>query len=288
MPRSRRPLSRLVSSTALLVVSGWLVAAGPAAADQSEAIDLQGTWFVLVHYRDEATANPDSIRWLDLVWRFARKGQRLEWTEHPLVVFEDPAGRFEARGGNPRARVLAAWEPNEQQMMTIREGPRVNARGHKSKTLRGSDEKGWNSARPRVQASAAVLGYHERLRVEGLMDKPVFVREDMLGNASQRSEGRTRYEVSEVLDGGNTLLGRYERDGIKHGTFRMWKTAPARGLIEKPGTPNERDWQAAKEALAEAKSAGAEDLIRRAEQGDADAIRQIREQLREKRDRRDH
>jgi hypothetical protein len=206
-----------------------------------EAIDLEDTWFVLIHYRDDATANPDSDRWADLVWTFKHKGTRLEWAEYPLVVFEDTSGRFEPIAGNPRSRVLAKWEPNEAQSSTIRGGPRVNERGAKVKTLKGSNARGWKSSSRMTTTSAMVVGYHENLTIETKSGKPVFIRQDILGNAHKISgEGMTRYETTKVLHGGRTLEGLYLRDEHRQGTFRMWRTAPVRGLLEKKGTPNER------------------------------------------------
>ena len=59
----------------------WLVAAAPARAE----FDVQGTWFVLVHYRDSRTASPDADRWEDLV-EFCRQVDRREEARIPLGV----------------------------------------------------------------------------------------------------------------------------------------------------------------------------------------------------------
>jgi hypothetical protein len=211
-------------------------------ARAAEDVDLLGTWYVLVHYKDESTANPNADRWLDLVWVFAMKGSRLEWQEYPLVVFEDQTGRFEAIPGNPRARTLRAWEPNAEQLAVIDEGPHVNDRGARTKTLRGSSERGWKTPdRPGMGMGASVLGYRERLRIEQPTTLPVFVRTDVLGNEFKTSgEGHTVYTTTEVRDGGDTLVGTYERDGHRRGVFRLRRTPSPRGLIEKEGTPNER------------------------------------------------
>ena len=106
-----------------------LLVAAPASAE----IDLIGSWFVLIHYRDSQTANPDSDRWEDKVWRIEKKGSRLQWTEYPIVVFNDGSGRFGRVGRNPRSRLLHKWEPNEAQMREILEGVQVNSRGSKTK-----------------------------------------------------------------------------------------------------------------------------------------------------------
>ncbi len=230
----------------------------PAARAAGEGpIDVLGTWYVLIHYRDSATANPEVDRWLDLVWVFEQSGTRLQWTQYPLVVFEDTTGRFEAIAGNPRARVLHAWEPNEAQLETIRGGPRVNARGARTKTLRGSDARGWKTTSRMTATSASVVGYQENLTVEGLDGLPVFLREDVVGNALRASDrGGSRFETEEVRGAGNVLVGRYARDEHRRGRFRMWRTEDVRGLIEKKGTPNERQLEAAKGAYQDALKAG--------------------------------
>ncbi len=217
----------------------WVMNATAQATD--ETVDLRGTWFLLIHYSDPESANPEATRWRDLVWSFSLKGSRLQWQEYPIVYFEDSSGRFEALGDNPRSRILSGWEPNAKQMETIMNGPRVNSRGAKTKTLKGSNSEGWRSSRRRAQTSASVLGYHESLSIEKLEGQPIFERRDIVGNAlSQSAEGLTRFEVTEILEAGKTLIGRYERDGRHRGVFRMWRTPPARGLEKKDRTPNER------------------------------------------------
>lgn len=214
----------------------------PAGPARAESVDILGTWYVLVHYTDSSTANPDAQRWADLVWVLSMKGSRLEWQEYPLVVFDNASGRFEAIPGNPRARTLRAWEPNSAQLAVIERGPHVNQRGAKTKTLRGSSETGWQTVnRMSGVAGASVMGYQESLSIEHPTSLPRFVRADMIGNAyKQSSGGETVYETTEVLHDGDTLVGRYERDGHRHGRFRARRTPPPRGLPKKEGTPNER------------------------------------------------
>lgn len=222
--------------TLVLSLGSSIAMPGRASAEASggEPVDLTGTWYVLIHYQDPKTANPDAMRWKDLVWVFAKKGTRLEWTEYPIVAFEDTTGRFERIGGNPRSRVLAAWEPNPEQRKTIDDGPHVNPRGMRVKTMTGSSERGWTSPRRRSTTSAMVMSYQENLTIEALDGLPRFVREDVVGNmATTGSGGGTRYEVESIERGGRRLVGRYERDGRQRGTFRMWRTEPARGLPSK-------------------------------------------------------
>lgn len=237
MSRRRSPRRPRIRLPLLLILLGLWPAAARA---EAEPLDLTGTWFVLIHYRDPETANPDATRWKDFVWVFEQKGSRLEWSQYPIVVFDEETGRFERLGDNPRSRVLAGWEPDAAQQRTLADGPQVNPRGKSVKTLRGSNATGWQSPRRMATASASVMGYQENLTIEGLDGLPRFIREDVIGNAISASKGGgTRYEVEHVDDGGRQLRGRYERDGRQTGTFRMWRTPPTRGLPVKPEKPDD-------------------------------------------------
>ena len=66
-----------------------LAAATVAAPGWAQPFDIAGTWYVLVHYKDDAAGNPDAERWDDRVWVFERKGSRMRWTEYPIAVFRE-------------------------------------------------------------------------------------------------------------------------------------------------------------------------------------------------------
>ena len=185
--------------------------------------ELLGTWFVLIHYRNSETANPDADRWEDKIWTFEKRGSRLRWTEYPIVVFGDQTGRFERYRG-VRSRVLAAWQPNSAQQAQIDGGLEINSRGSKSKSLRGTLAKGYKSTGRLRTQSASIIGYMENWSITGGPDKPVFARDDMMGSGrTENMEGRTEYATQEILDGGRLLRGLYERDGIRKGTFQMMR-----------------------------------------------------------------
>jgi len=230
---SRTTNFQSLSWVLLAVLLACLVEVSPSAAG-SKPINLEGTWYVLIHYQDPKTANPDAMRWKDFVWVFEAEGSRLKWTQYPTVVFEDPVGRFESIQGNPRSRVLAAWEPNPEQRESLSSGPRVSQRGKKVKTLRGSDANGWQSPRRPLQVGPSVMTYQENLTIEGLAGLPLFLRQDVVGNrsASDQSEG-TRYQVESIEADGRRLSGDYRRDGRQYGTFRMWRTPAPRGLPQR-------------------------------------------------------
>ena len=196
-----------------------------------------GTWYVLVHYRDETTSNPDVDRWEDRIWVFGKKGSRLAWTEYPIVVFSDPTGRFERTLSGATSRVLAAWEPNEVQLAEIQGGVEANIRGSRTKTLKGSPSRGYQSAGSLRSQGVSVIGYHETWSIEGLPDRPTFRRDDVMGSGRTATmEGRTEYAGSDVSQDGSLVRGSYERDGTRHGVFRMMRA----GKVVKAGSKKKK------------------------------------------------
>jgi hypothetical protein len=214
-----------------------LVALGlPAIA---QAFDLEGYWYVLVHYQDKDTNKPEAWRWEDRVWRFHKNGDLLEWTEWPIVSLQDETGRFESLSGNRSARVIGAWEPDAEQLADIKDGLVANSRGEKSKTLRATGS-GWESGDAASGASAMVITYSETWSISGSPDAPVFTREDSMGSASSESmEGRTQYRTEAVRDDGAEMVGSFDRDASRTGRFRMIRS----GEVGRAGTDSLEDRQ---------------------------------------------
>jgi murein DD-endopeptidase MepM/ murein hydrolase activator NlpD len=218
-----------------------LVLSGLAAAPIARAVDLEGTWHVLVHYRDESSPAPEKWRWDDRVWEFQSSGRRVRWVEYPIVVFKNESGRFERRRGQ-YARVVHAWEPNASQLAEIRQGLAVNTRGSKKKTLKGSDAQGWRSAGGPLSGSASVVSYSETWSIQGLPEQPVFEREDSLSSGRlEGMAGRTEYHTEEVLEDGNLLVGSYERDGTRHGRFRIRRAGSVVGVGSRSQAERQRE-----------------------------------------------
>jgi len=230
--RTLRAVAVLATSLAAILV---VAAPFPAARAEGAAIELLGSWYVLVHYRDRSSENPDADRWDDRIWVFAMKGSRLQWTEYPIVVFSDETGRFENLSGDRRQKVLEAWEPNEAQLKEIRAGLDINVRGSRSKTLRGNPVRGYQSAGAMNSQSASVIGYSEAWAIEALSSLPVFSRRDSMGSGrSETLEGYTEYASTRVLSSGALLEGRYQRDAIRSGSFRMMRSGEVAQVGDKP------------------------------------------------------
>jgi len=265
----RRRTHRLVAALASAVAA----LSAPAGADEvgRDAVDLIGTWHVIIHFTDDHSHAPDQMRWDDKVWVFERSGSRLRWTEYPIVVFKDQTGRFDRSQGR-LARVLDGWEPNEAQLAQIEAGPEVNHRGSKSKTLRERDDYGWRSTTRPTAASASIVTYVENWSIEGAAGKPIFRREDVLGSGrTENLEGVTEYATTEVTPGAGVLRGTFERDGTRHGTFRMMRSGPPQAVKGKAKSEGQRFYQRYLERFSDAVARDDEALkeasARRAKEG---------------------
>jgi hypothetical protein len=196
---------------------------------RAELPDVTGAWHVLVHYEDPTSSDAERKRWDDRAWVFEREGDRLRWTEYPIVVFEIETGRFESDAANRASRTLRHWRPDEAQLADIKDGLAVVERGMAAVILRRS-EQSWVSAPERAISSTSMIRYVESWRVDSAAEGPIFTREDAL--RSERAEdltGVTIYTTRAIADGGRLLRGDFERDGTQRGTFTMTRAAGVHG-----------------------------------------------------------
>jgi hypothetical protein len=209
-----------------MLVAAMLVIAAIAAPAESEdrpRVDLEGAWYVLVHYRDATADDPEAVAWQDALWTFERRGQRLHWTLYPTPLFEDTSGRGERDASGRRVSTSGAWEPSPAQRAEIARGLEVASRGVLRASMNGSDASGWSSDRRDPLASASVVSFSRIFSIEGLSTRPVFIRSEVLDGArADELEGETRFETLEVGSAGS-LTGRYTRDAERVGRFRMWR-----------------------------------------------------------------
>jgi hypothetical protein len=219
----RRLAPHLKALAAALAATFWPALAG--------AVDLSGTWHVLVHYRDAKSPNPEAERWEDRLWDFEATEGRLRWTEYPIVIFDDETGRFERRAETGQyARILHFWDPSPAQLANIRAGLAVNDRGAQAKTLRRRGG-GWGSEGRSGASGAAVITYQETWSIDDPEGLPVFREVDVLGSESAEGlEGKTELRTEQVLEGGDLLVGRFERDGTRSGTFAMRRSGARKAL----------------------------------------------------------
>ncbi len=222
-------------------------AALPSAASDPR-VDLIGTWFVLIHYQDD-NHHPERERWDERVWVFERKGSRLKWQEFAQPVFANSAGRWDYSLGR-KAKELHFWEPNAAQLHEIREGLPVSERGVVKKSLRRADDGSWRTISRASRASASVISFEKHWNVDDPEGLPVFQQKDVLGGeAAEDMDGVTRFSTREIEPGGGVLRGDYERDGTRHGSFRLIRSGGTKEVSGSGLTQDERVKQQIRNAI---------------------------------------
>lgn len=270
-PAAGRGLLRHAAIGLLALASVLAPPVGGRAAAETDAVELVGTWYVLVHYCDAESESPTLVQWEDRLWRFERRAGQLLWTEYPVVLFRDATGRFERADGGRESRMLHAWQPSDGQRAEIRSGLAVAPTGARSKSLTASRSGGWESKGDARARSASVIAYHERWRIAGTPQRPRFMREDVLGGGrAEAVQGSTLYETEETSASGDEIRGRYERDGVRLGQFWMWRSGEVAESAARPGPPSAPPalggpGSESRERLERLLAAGAADPERRSE-----------------------
>jgi hypothetical protein len=194
---------------------------------------------VLIHYTDRASERPEQKQWDDRLWVFERDGERLHWREHPIVVFRNRSGRFESLGSN--ARSLGFWEPDGAQRREIGSGLEASARSASQRVLRRTPD-GWSSATRQAADSASVVVWQSIWEIDLAGAAPRFAVHDSLGNAAVEAiQGTTLYAGESVEAEGDVVAGRYERDGVRFGVFRMTRSGVPSVYEAKPSAEPDKD-----------------------------------------------
>jgi hypothetical protein len=223
--RIRASLGHAIALFLLLLIGQGDVALASEPGD-AQKFDLLGTWYIVVHFRDEAAAGR---QWEDKVWTFAYRGSRLLWTEYPVVLFKDKRGRSESLASGRSIRTSGSWRPNPVQLEEIAAGLSVNPQWARSKSLRGNVARGFRSSGSLNPTSASVIGYSETWEIEDPAAQTIFRRIDsMTSGRSDSLDGRTEYRSSARSPGeavgAATLSGSFSRDGAQTGSFVMMRS----------------------------------------------------------------
>lgn len=209
----------------------------PAAAE----LDLMGTWHLLVHYQEPDSEEPERWHWHDRLWVFAAEGDRVRFTEYPVVVFDRRSGRYERGLNGQWLQSEGAWEPDARQLGEIEAGLTVNPRGSRSKTLRATGDGRLSSARAGGYDSARFVTFETRVEIDPRGALPeIVIRDSLDSSAAEGREGVTRYGAESVDASGARIEGRYERDGRQRGRFVMRRSGGAR-TDETEALPSERE-----------------------------------------------
>ena len=194
-------------------------------ASEETVLDLTGTWYVLVHYRDADSPDPEFEFWEEKIWVFEQNDARLKWTEYGIVVFHSNRGRFESLTSGRKVRAEGPWYPDTDQLGEITKGLEVNSRGARNKSLRGSAARGYRTSGSMQRDSFSVIGFSETWEVDQLTGDPVFRLTDVMDSGRSDSlDGKASYTTtSKLRSKGKTsaIKGEFDRDGVQQGTFEM-------------------------------------------------------------------
>ncbi len=212
-----------------LLVGLWLLLAPlgvPAGPQEPPLLDLSGEWYVLLHYRDGNSPDPDGVRFRDFGWSIQQGEGEIVFRTYPYVVFEEELEQL--RKGYMRA--AERWDPDPATMARLREELPVSPRAATSERLLGSRAVGFRSPSS-GPGGVNTLTFTRDWRVRF---EPGVVRveiEDALGGHQgfEEMHETTVYEIQERTGPGE-LRGVY-REGKREGTFRMLR-ARARRLVD--------------------------------------------------------
>ncbi|MAI78169.1 MAG: hypothetical protein CL917_04450 [Deltaproteobacteria bacterium] len=194
-----------------------------------------GRWYVLVHLDPESDLDPAEPRWEDQIWEIESVGKSFRWTLFPHVEFKRNEGRYESREDGLRARSPGVWSPSADQIAEIKAGLKVDSYSARSKSLRGSPSKGWQSAGALRSGSASMVGYHELWEIRLRDGFPVFSRSDRMGSArTEVLEATTRFSTDQIDTNGHRMSGTYQKGTDFKGQFWMTRMDVGAGQGDAP------------------------------------------------------
>jgi hypothetical protein len=198
-------------------------AAGAPGADFTK-VDLSGSWYVLIHYKDSQSEDKSITKFKDFAWTIEQTANTLTWEHYPYVMFPEDAElvRRQAMRGH------TAWEPDDGQWARVKTALDVSSRALTRKRMTGSPETGWKSLAPLGSGGLNTMSFTRNWDIGVAPEKISIVIVDSLSGATGLGgiEESTTYEIREQVAPGE-FRGTYE-EGTKRGTFRMVRTAERR------------------------------------------------------------
>lgn len=204
-----------------------LLVASMAGSEEQEPdlteIDLSGDWYVLVHYKDDDSADKSITKFKDVVWTIEQTPNSMAWEEYPYVVFSDDQELYRRQAMQEHL----PWEPDASGWERIREGVEVSSRAMKRKRLKGSVAEGYSSLPALGTGGFTTMTFESTWTVTF---EPRALRLEIVDSLSgaglEGMEGSTVYEVREAA-GPDELRGRFDRETL-HGKFRMVRSRARR------------------------------------------------------------
>ncbi len=210
---------------AALCLSLALLAPGARAADADfSKADLNGSWYVLIHYTDSGSENKDAKRFKDFAWTIEQTSNTITWEYYPFVFFGEDSELVRRQA----MKDATAWEPTEAEWASVREAVDVSSRALQRKRMTGSNAAGWKSLAPLGSGGLNTMSFSRNWQVSFEPDRVSIVIVDSLSGSGglEGMEEAISYELRERVSA-DEYRGTYS-EGDKRGTLRMVRSAERR------------------------------------------------------------
>lgn len=198
-------------------------AAGAADTDFSKA-DLNGSWYVLIHYTDAGAENKDAKRFKDFAWTVEQTANTLTWEYYPFVFFGEDSELVRRQA----MKEATPWEPSASEWAAVRQAVDVSSRALQRKRMTGSTEQGFKSLAPLGSGGLNTMSFSRNWDVTFKPEKVSIVIVDSLSGSGglEGMEEAITYEINERVSA-DEYRGTYT-EGDKRGTLRMVRSAERR------------------------------------------------------------
>ncbi len=211
----------------VLTACAWLAAPRFALAEDLSKLDLTGSWYVLLHYKDAKSEDKSLTKFKDFAWSVRQSPTKLEIDEYPYVLFDE--GTEEIRRADMRGH--KPWQPEGLVLDELLLHVDVSTRAMRSKVLEGSTEAGMKSEAPDESSGGGTMNF---VRNWDVTWAPTAVRVtivDSLSGGSAMLGGMEEASVFEIKQrpSPDELRGTWS-EGDKSGSLRMIRAKERRVL----------------------------------------------------------
>jgi hypothetical protein len=192
-------------------------------ADFSKA-DLNGSWYVLIHYTDAGAENKDAKRFKDFAWTIEQTANTITWEYYPFVFFGEDAELVRRQA----MKDATPWEPSASEWAGVRVALDVSSRAMQRKRMTGSPAEGFKSLAPLGSGGLNTMSFSRNWDVTFKPDRVSIVIVDALSGSGglEGMEEAITYEITERV-APDEYRGTYA-EGDKRGTLRMVRSAERR------------------------------------------------------------
>ncbi len=215
----------MTRSPGLLCLALALLASPLRAADADFAqADLNGAWYVLIHYTDARAENKDAKRFKDFAWTIEQTANTITWEYYPFVFFGEDSEQVRRHA----MKQATAWEPSASDWAAVRSAVDVSSRALQRKRMTGSTSQGFKSLAPLGSGGLNTLSFSRNWDVSFKPDRISIVILDSLSGSGglEGMEEAISYDINERVSA-DEYRGTYA-EGEKRGTLRMVKSAERR------------------------------------------------------------